>query len=257
MAQNDPSDPRSQNNRLHLNFGYNERSLNPPVPGRNFPTTPSAFPQPVYPAQQSNGQPEVWGATQQTPNAYTGGPPSYFMQRVQYADPQYQPQTPSTGGYLTPGGGYNDGTNGLVHQFSHQNLGAVSPRPASPYVRNQSPAVGPGVHPRNPNQPRQQGQQGQQVQYADGQQAYGQHSYAGGQQQYGGGQYFGSQYGNHLAAPNSTSQNGSSAQEEDELPPKQPDRYSDNVYRRAKASTELIGSFFKTNVERARDRNAR
>ena len=36
--------------------------------------------------------------------------------------------------------GYNDGTNGLVHQFSHQNLGG---RSGSPYGRQPSPSQRP------------------------------------------------------------------------------------------------------------------
>lgn len=126
----------NQGQRLQLNFGFNnERNNYAAEQGRAYPTTPSTFPQPVFPNQA--GQQEVWG-TQQTNNGY--GQPGYF-----YA-PQYQQQAniqPPSAAYRAPGG-YNDGTNGLVHQFSHQNLGGAA-RSNSPYGRQGSPA---GQRPR-------------------------------------------------------------------------------------------------------------
>jgi len=55
-----------QGNRLQLNFAFgggdrNNQQYQQEV-GRAFPTTPSTFPQPVYPNQA--GQQEVWGAQQ-------------------------------------------------------------------------------------------------------------------------------------------------------------------------------------------------
>jgi hypothetical protein len=77
-----------QGNRLQLNFGFGGGDRNNQYQqevGRAFPTTPSTFPQPVYPNQA--GQQEVWGAQQG--NGYNGGG-GYFMNPYQQA--QYQGQ---------------------------------------------------------------------------------------------------------------------------------------------------------------------
>lgn len=152
----------NQPNRLHLNFGFSDRGNNfNNDAGRAFPTTPSTFPQPVFPNQA--GQQEVWG-TQQTNNGYGGA--GYFMgnpyQQAQYQQQQGNLQAPGAA-YRSPGG-YNDGTNGLVHQFSHQNLGG-SGRSGSPYGRQPSPSQRPrtagasgqqyGGYNHNPPMPRQ------------------------------------------------------------------------------------------------------
>lgn len=124
-------------NRLNLNFGFTDRNNgNYAADGRAYPTTPSTFPQPVFPNPQS-GQQEVWG-TQQTNNGYAQ--PGYFPQAGYQGGYQQQGnlQTPSAA-YRAPQ--YNDGTNGLVHQFSHQNLGGG--RAASPYGRQPSPSQRP------------------------------------------------------------------------------------------------------------------
>ena len=214
--QDNNQDPRNPNNRPHLgNLTPNERGFAGDA-GRAFPTTPSTFPQPVYPSQ--NGQQEVWGQGQPPPSQYQGGPPSYFVQHVNFQQQNYSPNqalTPNSSGYRTPGGGYNDGTNGLVHQFS--NLGAASsPRSASPYGRVGTPT---GGGPRTPGvQATNQGQQA------------------------------------HLAPSGYQSQSGSF---EEELPAKNPEKYADNIYRRAKHSTDQVGTFFRENVQRAKERNQR
>ncbi|OCL09536.1 kinase-like protein [Glonium stellatum] len=192
-------------NRLHLNFGFNDRTNNFAADaGRAFPTTPSTFPQPVFPNQA--GQQEVWG-TQQTGNGYG---PGYFM-----GNP-YQPQYQQPGSLQAPGSayrspGYNDGTNGLVHQFSHQNLGG---RSASPYGRQPSPS----------QRPRTAGAAGQ-------------------------------PYSGYLNAPMPVPRQPSL--NDDEPPPKSPEKYSDNLLRQAKVSVGLVSTFFKDSVQRARDRNQR
>ncbi|KAF2733179.1 serine/threonine-protein kinase cot-1 [Polyplosphaeria fusca] len=125
MNNNPPS------NRLQLNFGFgggNDRNnYNQDSSGRAFPTTPSTFPQPVYPNQ--SGQQEVWGA-QQTNNGYNG----YFMgnpyQQAQYQGQQGNLQAPNAARF-------NEAANGLVHQLSHQHLGG---RSGSPYGRQPSPS---------------------------------------------------------------------------------------------------------------------
>lgn len=191
----------NQPNRLHLNFGFNnDRSNLAAEQGRAYPTTPSTFPQPVYPNQ--NGQQEVWG-TQQSNAA------SYFMNAQGGYPPQYQqPGMQTPGAYRQPAG-YVDGANGLVHQFSNQNLG--TPRAGSPYGRQPSP---------NPHRPRT----------------------AGSQQP---------QHGNFLTPQQRPTLN------DEEAPPKNPDKYADNINKRARLSTGLVQDFFKQSVQRARDRNAR
>lgn len=218
-----------QPNRLQLNFGFERNNNNNPSQApygssenaRQYPTTPSTFPQPVFP--NSQGQQEVWG-NQPTNNGYTGT--SYFMnnQYQQYpqqggaaAAPAAAPAAPA-GSYRSPGG-YNDGTNGLVHQFSHQNLGGGTPRSGSPYGRQPSP---------------------------------------GGQQQRPrtAGATSGQQYGNFLSPPQAPMPQAQSMTDE-EPPPKNPDKYGENLQRKAKVSTGLVSTFFKDSVQRARDRNAR
>ncbi|KAL9049246.1 MAG: hypothetical protein Q9162_007321 [Coniocarpon cinnabarinum] len=214
-----PQDSRNSNNRPHLTFTNNERGFSPDS-GRQYPTTPSAFPQPVYPSQ--NGQPEVWGSQQPPPTQYQGGPPSYFVQHVNLQQPTYQQSqqalAPGSSGYKGPPSSHNDGTNGLVHQFSHQNLGAVTTsRSASPYGRTGTPT---GSRPRTPGNT-----QNSQAPHAT-----------------------------HVA---SGLGQGISALQDDELPPKNADKYADNIYRRAKHSTEQVGNFFRDNVQRAKERNQR
>ncbi|KZF26406.1 kinase-like protein [Xylona heveae TC161] len=126
-------DPNNPNSRLHLNFGYNDRAI--PQNDRAFPTTPSTFPQPVYQGQSGH---ENWGA--QTPNGY--GKPANNNNNGYFMNAQYQPQyqnnlQPPAAAYQQRQAGYaNDGTNGLIHQFSHQNLGGNRP---APFPRQPSP----------------------------------------------------------------------------------------------------------------------
>ncbi|GAO15915.1 hypothetical protein UVI_02039390 [Ustilaginoidea virens] len=96
-------------NRLHLNFGSNERV---PVPDRTYPTTPSTFPQPVF-------SPTSAQQAQTVSNDYAHAQNGYYHPRS---------NTPGT----------NDPNTGLAHQFSHQNLGGAAraaPRGPSPSQR--------------------------------------------------------------------------------------------------------------------------
>ncbi|KAF2094561.1 Serine/threonine-protein kinase [Rhizodiscina lignyota] len=205
-------------NRLQLNFGFNEnRNQFAGDAGRQFPTTPSTFPQPVFPNQA--GQQEVWG-TQQTGNGYGGA--GYFMSNPY--QPQYAQQSnnlPTPGGSAFGAAGarapYNDGTNGLVHQFSHQNLGGGTPRAGSPYGRQPSPNV---------QRPRTAG-------------AASQTSY------------------NEFLTPPMPAQSPAQSMTDDVPPAKDPEKYSDNVAKKAKVSTTLVTAFFRDAVQRARDRNGR
>lgn len=114
-----------QPNRLQLNFGFgNNDNRNPQA----YPTTPSTFPQPVYPNQA--GQQEVWGAQQG--NGYSGG---YFQNPYQQA--QYQGQQGNLQAQHLQQR-FDQGANGLAQQLSHQHLGG-SGRSGSPYGRQASP----------------------------------------------------------------------------------------------------------------------
>lgn len=133
---------QQQGNRLQLNFGFGggDRSQQQYAQeqGRAFPTTPSTFPQPVYPNQA--GQQEVWGAQQQqqqqqmSGNGYSG----YFQSPYQQA--QYQGQQ---GNLQAPGSAraFDQSPNGLAQQLSQQHLGSGSNRAGSgPYGRQPSPS---------------------------------------------------------------------------------------------------------------------
>lgn len=126
-----------QSNRLQLNFGGASRNEQYNDGGRAFPTTPSTFPQPVYPNQA--GQQEVWGTQGQQGNGngnYGGG---YFQSPYQQA--QYQGQQ---GNLQNPALQQRFDANGLAQQLSTQHLGGNG-RSGSPYGRQPSP---------NPQRPR-------------------------------------------------------------------------------------------------------
>lgn len=133
-------DPNNNNNngRLHLNFGYNERAFNPAaINNRAYPTTPSAFPQPIY---QSQGAPDYVDAQNGFGQGYFMANP-YPPQTPQYAQPHYgQAPMGSPQAAYQPRMGYNDGTNGLIQQFSNQDLNA--PRGGF-FGRNPPPAQRP------------------------------------------------------------------------------------------------------------------
>ena len=150
MAYQQQQQQDSRNtNRLHLNFGFNQPPNFAAEQGRAFPTTPSTFPQPF---PNSAGQQEVWGAQQTTSGINNQG---YFYNNPnpyqQYGNQGLASPGPAATGYRSPGGGFNDVTNGLAHQFQHQNLGGGNtPRSASPYNRQASPG---GSRPRTAGQP--------------------------------------------------------------------------------------------------------
>lgn len=114
-------------NRLHLNFGYNERGFNPAAANsRAYPTTPSAFPQPIYttpgPQDYMDAQNGAYG------QGYFVASP--YAQQAQYSQPHYvQQNMQSPQAAYQPRMGYNvnDSANGLIQQFSNQDLNANRP----------------------------------------------------------------------------------------------------------------------------------
>lgn len=200
--------------------------------GRAYPTTPSTFPQPIFPMSRGQGQVtgqvpfnEYLAAGQiQSPTTpgYSG---NYFGQYPQQRQPmqynQYQQQGmqspqapyPQRGGFAT-----NDPNASLARQFSNQNLGNVQRQP-SPFARNASP---------HQMRPRPGGMNGPQSQ------------------------------GTHLGVP--TSGNATpprSPSQDDEPPEPNPGKYSNKVIKSVSKLHVFVTSFFGENVTRARDRNAR
>lgn len=217
----DPSN--TNNNRLQLNFNFDDRNRGAyQANDHAYPTTPSTFPQPSpgFPPQANQG-----GYGQQVSNGYGGG---YFMSNPY--PPQYQQQmqanysqalapNPSQP-HLQRQGGYNanDATNGLVHQFSHQNLGG------GPNARqgNAGYARQANASPR----PRTAGNAGQ------------------------------SQYGGFLNSP--LPNGPVSQEPVDEKPPeRQPEKYSQRVRQCSTGVGEFVSQYFKNSVTRARERNER
>ncbi|KAG8625995.1 hypothetical protein KVT40_006396 [Elsinoe batatas] len=210
-----------QPNRLHLNFGFlNQGGTFAGEQGRAFPTTPSTFPQPL--PNSAGAQQEVWGTNQQPSSGFT--PSGYFMNnpytnQMQQQQNNLQAPSPSYRSPVAPQQAYNDGgVNGIAQQFAHQNLGN-QPRAQSPYERQPSPAM---------SRPRTAGT--------------------------GTGSSPGPQYGQFLG---SAPQRDQPSLYEEEPPAKNPAKFSTTITNRAKLQTELVGTFFKDSVERARDRNAR
>ena len=214
-----------ESNRLRLNFPLDTQYNYDATNARVYPTTPSTFPQPVYPTQQ---QDYLGSALSPSTNAMTGG---YFMSNP--FPPQSKPQAPQTNYYAqynqqqqqlqSPQPAYqansrtqmsptNDGTNGLVQQFSNQDLGGQR-NPAF----NRTPSPG-NIRPRTAGDTRQMP----------------------------------NYYQSHLAPPMPRQQ---PKPEEEEQP--NPRKYSDNVSKRGTAAKQLVNSFFQENIERARDRNTR
>lgn len=228
---NQPPQQPPATNRLQLNFGFNTNNerTNAPNDPRQFPTTPSTFPQPIYPNQ--NGQQEVWGTQ---PAAY-GNNNNYFMTNPYQAtfnsqqggipqNNQYRAPPPPANPVAAAAAAYqNDPANGLAQQFAHQNLGGNNtPRSQSPYARQPSPG--------NQQRPRTAG--------AAAGQAHG-------------------QYGNFLSPQMPSMPIQQPSMTEDEPPAKNPDKYGENVIKKAKVSCGLVSAFFKENVQRARERNLR
>lgn len=211
-----------ENNRLKLNFPFENHGNFEASNNRVYPTTPSTFPQPIYPPQQQDyhqsqlsPNPMAGGyfgnSTYASQNQHLGQHYTYQQQQqpnnLQSPQPSYQT---SSRPYMSPN--TNDGTNGLIQQFSNQDLSGGGTRGG---LFNRAPSPNP--------RPRTAGGTGQ-----------GHHS-------------------NHLVPPMPS--RSPKPLEEEEQP--NPRKYSDNVLKRGTAAKQLVNSFFQENIERARDRNTR
>ncbi|PVH74753.1 kinase-like protein [Cadophora sp. DSE1049] len=215
----------NNNNRFYLNLN-NDRSA---FPDRAYPTTPSTFPNPIFPSsgQQGQGQGQAPTSQAQQQQSYGTGfaPSGYFMNNPYPPNYPQQPPSSSSSNYQqapqAPQASYQqrpapvaDATNGLVHQFSHQNLGGR----ASPYG-NRQPSPG--------QRPRTAGATGQQAAY---------NSYL------------------NAPMPSAPQQNWPEFQP---APERNPDRYGSLAQTNQKKCASLAEAFFKDSVKRARDRNVR
>ncbi|KAF4768613.1 hypothetical protein HAV15_002860 [Penicillium sp. str.  len=211
-------DPNN-NNRNNMNYGY-DRNYN--ANNRAYPTTPSAFPQPIY---QTQGAQEYVDPSNPAyapgyfmPNNYPAQQvqPQYVQQQQQQQQQQYAQQqalqSPQPAYQARPG--YPDGTNGLIQQFSNQDLNAN--RAGFFNNRAGSPAQRPRTAGGSPAQTQAQA--------------------------------------SHLIPP--VPRSPRPPPENEELQ-RFPDRYSENAHKRGKAAKELVTVFFHENIERARDRNMR
>ena len=224
----EPDPGRNDNNRLRLNFPFDSQNNYDSSNNRVYPTTPSTFPQPIYnTAQQdylgSNLSPNPLSGGYFANNAYPAQQHApFYNQGYQYQQannlqspqPAYQAGTPRA---FTNQAGGNDATNGLIQQFSNQDLSGASR--AAPYNRTPSPSVRSRTA-GTTNQAQQQQQQ---------------------------------QHANHLVPP-VPSRSPRPAEEDEQQNPR---KYSDNVLKRGTAAKQLVNSFFQENIERARDRNTR
>ncbi|KAI5295191.1 Serine/threonine-protein kinase [Ascosphaera atra] len=138
----DPNQNANNNNRLQLNFGFNDNRAFVPSNSRAYPTTPSTFPQPVYQQGPDPSSPYAQGYFMNNP---------YAQQQQQQPQQQQQFQHP---GLASPQPAYQgrgapypmEGANGLINQFSHQNLDSprgnanAYPRAAPPPRLRPAPA---------------------------------------------------------------------------------------------------------------------
>ncbi|EWY94457.1 hypothetical protein ACKLNR_008025 [Fusarium oxysporum f. sp. zingiberi] len=216
-------DPNNNNNRLYLNFGNGNDRLTASDRAA-YPTTPSTFPQPVFPSASGQQPGGLQPQGQQQQQQYAGGyaPQGYFNQN-QYA--QYGGQQQQQSNDYAQGAGYqprsntpgtNDPNTGLAHQFSHQNLGGAA--------RGQGYARGPSPGQR----PRTAGSTGQQP-----------------------------GYNSYMNAPPMPTQASAPAEEFQRAPERNPDRYGTNANSNQKKCSQLAADFFKDSVKRARERNQR
>jgi protein-serine/threonine kinase len=219
------NNPNGNNNRLFLNFGNNDR-FSPT--DRAYPTTPSTFPQPVFPSQGQSQQ-GLTSPQQQQQQQFSNGFPQqgggYFMNnpfppQSQYASNvgQYQAaQQAPTAAYAPIGqAATTDATNGLVHQFSHQNLGGVA---RGAYGARQP---SPSQRPRT--------------------------ACATGQQQ---------GYNNYLASPVPSLGPQQHVSEFQSAPERTPEKYGAHTQNNQKRTSQMSASFFQDSVRRARERNQR
>lgn len=118
-----------ENNRLRLNFQFDNQNNYDASNARVYPTTPSTFPQPIYGNQQDYSgmlSPTQNNAGYFMNNAYTQQQGQYAQQQhFQNANLQSPQQTYQANSRQYLANNHNDGTSGLIQQFSNQDLSAT------------------------------------------------------------------------------------------------------------------------------------
>ena len=148
------------NNRLRLNFESQQK--HDASDHRVYPTTPSTFPQPIFPNQPQDYLGGQYQANQQSSGYFMNNPYPPQQQQNQFQNQQYQYQNnhlqPLQPAY--PGNRqYNDATNGMIRQFSNQDLGSArggfnrTPPPSIPRPRTAGDARGQYSHHLAPPMP--------------------------------------------------------------------------------------------------------
>lgn len=224
----------NQGNRLYLNIANSGGNTNSRPDRAAYPTTPSTFPQPVYPptANQQAASSASGMQQQQQQQPYGYAPQGYFnpSQQQQQYQPAYQGQPMPThhqdfaqaygqGRSNTPGAS-NDPNTGLAHQFSHQNLGGAA-RSGGYGSRGPSPA--------GAQRPRTAGGSGQAQNY----------SYL------------------NAPMPSQPGSKGGISGDFEVAPERNPDKFGPNANNNQKKCSQLAADFFKDSVKRARERNQR
>ncbi|RCI07825.1 hypothetical protein L249_5773 [Ophiocordyceps polyrhachis-furcata BCC 54312] len=247
------------NNRLHLNFGSSNDRL--PLNDRAYPTTPSTFPQPVFP--NPSGHPQHPQPQSQHPQQHSQQHPQQHPQQQQQQQQHHHPGTmlpPSqafTAGYA-PQAYYGSGPLGYPAQYSapqtvandqaHAHNGLYQARSNTPGTND--PNVGlahqfshqnlggaarsTGYAPRPPPSSQRPRTAGAPVQQAA------------------------ASYGSYSNAPPMPPQAAPSGPHDfQRAPERNPDRYGPNANSNQKKCSQLATDFFKDSVKRARERNQR
>lgn len=211
----------NSSNRLYLNLNNDSRFQS--GENRAYPTTPSTFPNPIFPGQQQGGQQQTQNYQQQQ-QYQNGTAPGYFMNNPyppanpqQYPASNYQtPQAPQASYQGRANAPLNDVTNGLARDFGNQNLGGGR---QSPYGQQRGPS--PSQRPRTAGAPAQQ-----------------------------------SGYRDYLNAPMPPPVQ-QTWPEFQLAPDRNPDKYGSTTQNNNTKCKTVAESFFKDSVKRARDRNLR
>jgi len=209
--------PNQQANRLQLNFNFQNQQHN--LGAEQGRAFPTTPSTFPQPFPNSAGQQEVWGTNANPNSGFTNS--GYFMNNPYTSQMQQQQaasmQSPASAYARSPLSPEN--YNDATNGLAQQLAHQNLGRAPSPYGRQPSPA-----QPQS-QRPRTGGAQGQ------------------------------AQYGQFLGQQSAAKEQPSMF--DDEPPMKNPQRFSTSIVNRSKVQTELVGTFFKDSVERARDRNGR
>lgn len=132
-------------NRLQVNFPFENQQSYEASNNRPYQISPSTFPQPIYPTPQQDHLGSQYQPNQQGNGYFMSNPYPPQQQQNQLQNQQYQYQNTHLQSPQAVYQGtrqYNDATNGLIQQFSNQDLGSVrggftrTPSPSNPRPRN-------------------------------------------------------------------------------------------------------------------------